>query len=60
MKKLKLFLLTILILLLASCDMPSPKNPNDYLNTSGVSTWEELFKGYWRSEEHTSELQSRI
>ena len=47
MKKLKLFLLTILILLLASCDMPSPKNPNDYLNTSGVSTWEELFKGYW-------------
>ena len=47
MKKLKLFLIAILILLLASCDMPSPKNPNDYLNTSGVSTWEELFKGYW-------------
>lgn len=47
MKKFKLFLIAILILLLASCDMPSPKNPNDYLNTSGVSTWEELFKGYW-------------
>lgn len=47
MKKIRILLAALIIILLASCNLSAPKNPKDYLNKSGVSTWEELFKGYW-------------
>lgn len=47
MKKVRILLAALIIILLASCNLSAPKNPKDYLNKSGVSTWEELFKGYW-------------
>ena len=47
MKKIRILLAALIIILLASCNLSAPKNPQDYLNKSGISTWEELFKGYW-------------
>lgn len=46
MRKLKLLLLSIILLLAVSCNLTNPKSPIEFL-TKDASTWEEVFKGYW-------------
>lgn len=46
MRKLKLLLLSIILLLAVSCNLTNPKSPIEFLNKN-ASTWEEVFKGYW-------------
>lgn len=47
MKKIRVILVVAVIFILTACNISFPKNPQDYLASSGSSTWEELFKGYW-------------
>ena len=46
MRKIKLLLLSIILLLAVSCNLTNPKSPIEFLNKD-ETTWEEVFKGYW-------------